>query len=202
MPPAEPSGLVLGVSIIGNKNVKETEILRHIKTRKDRNYDEQLVQEDLRRLFATRKFHNVRVHKKIEPQGVHVTFEVLERPMIDDVLFIGNQYVTDKKLLKESGLKQGDALNIYTVQEARRKVEEFYRSKGYSKTVVTIDEGDKPEDRRVVLRIDEGPCRTHLVRTIRGQRSELCHGRASEDTDQVETRVPASTCSAARSTIR
>jgi outer membrane protein insertion porin family len=153
----EPGGLVLGVSIIGNKNVKETEILRHIKTRKDRNYDEQLVQEDLRRLFATRKFHNVRVHKKIEPQGVHVTFEVLERPMIDGVLFIGNQYVTDKKLLKESGLKQGEALNIYTVQEARRKVEEFYRSKGYSKTVVTIDEGDKPEDRRVVLRIDEGP---------------------------------------------
>ena len=78
--PREPSGLVLGVSIIGNKKVKETEILRHIKTRKDRNYDEQLVQEDLRRLFATRKFHNVRVHKKIEPQGVYVTFEVLESP--------------------------------------------------------------------------------------------------------------------------
>jgi outer membrane protein insertion porin family len=155
-PSADPAGLVLGVSITGNKNVKETEILRHIKTRKDRNYDEQLVQEDLRRLFATRKFHNVRVHRKSGPGGVFVTFEVLERPMIDQVLFIGNQYVTDKKLLKESGLKQGEALNIYTVQEARRKVEEFYRSKGYGKTVVTIDEGDKPSDRRVVLRIDEG----------------------------------------------
>jgi outer membrane protein insertion porin family len=155
-PSAEPAGLVLGVKIIGNKNVKEMEILRHIKTRKDRNYDEQLVQEDLRRLFATRKFHNVRVHRKSGPDGVYVTFEVLERPMIDQVLFIGNQYITDKKLLKESGLKQGEALNIYTVQEARRKVEEYYRSKGYCKTVVTIDEGDKPADRRVVLRIDEG----------------------------------------------
>ena len=47
--------------------------------------------------------------------------------MIDGILFIGNQYVTDKRLLKESGLKQGDALNIYTVQEARRKIEEYYR---------------------------------------------------------------------------
>ncbi len=138
------------------KTSRKAEILRHIKTRKDRNYDEQLVQEDLRRLFATRKFHNVRVHRKSGPDGVYVTFEVLERPMIDQVLFIGNQYVTDKKLLKESGLKQGEALNIYTVQEARRKVEEYYRSKGYGKTVVTIDEGDKPADRRVVLRIDEG----------------------------------------------
>jgi outer membrane protein insertion porin family len=81
------------------------------------------------------------------------------------VLFIGNQYVTDKKLLKESGLKQGEALNIYTVQEARRKVEEYYRSKGYGKTLVTIDEGDKPADRRVVLRIDEG--RVERVWTVR-----------------------------------
>ncbi len=153
--PAAP-GVVLSVSITGNRQVSRAEILRHIKTRKDRNYDEQLVQEDLRRLFATRKFHNVRVHRRVEGQGVHVTFEVLERPMMDEVLFIGNQFVTDKRLLKESGLQVGDALNIYTVQEARRKVEEYYRSKGYTKTTVSIEEGDKPADRRVVLRIDEG----------------------------------------------
>ena len=60
----EPRGLVLGVTVTGNKNVKKSEILRHIKTRKDRTYDPQLVQEDLRRLFATRKFHNVGVRKK------------------------------------------------------------------------------------------------------------------------------------------
>ncbi len=153
----EPASLVLGVSITGNKKVRQTEMLRHIKTRKERNYDEQLVQEDVRRLYATGKFQNVRVHKQYEAAGVYVTFEVVERPMIDGILFIGNRYVTDKKLLKESGLKQGEALNIYTVQEARRKVEEFYRSKGYCRTVVTIVEGDKPEDRRVVLRIDESP---------------------------------------------
>ncbi len=152
----EPRGPVLGVSVIGNKNVKQSEILRHIKTRKDRTYDPQLVQEDLRRLFATRKFHNVRVQKKVEGGGVYVTFEVLERPTIGEVLFIGNQYYSDKKLLKESGLSKDDALNIYSVQEARRKVEEFYRSKGYAKTQVTIEEGDRPTDTRVVLRIDEG----------------------------------------------
>ena len=152
----EPRGPVLGVSVIGNKTVKESEIRRHIKTRKDRAYDPQLVQEDLRRLFATRKFHNVRVQKKVERKGVYVTFEVLERPMIGEVLFIGNQYYSDKKLLKESGLEQGDALNIYSVQEARRKIEEFYRSKGFAKTRVTIEEGDSRRISRVVLRIDEG----------------------------------------------
>ena len=94
--------------------------------------------------------------RKVENGGVYVTFEVLERPMIGEVLFIGNRYYSDKKLLKEAGLASGDALNIYTVQEARRKVEEFYQSKGFAKTRVTIEEGDKPTDTRVVLRVDEG----------------------------------------------
>ena len=57
-------GPVLSVTIVGNKAVKESEIRRHIKTRKDRAYDPQLVQEDLRRLFGTRKFHNVRVRRR------------------------------------------------------------------------------------------------------------------------------------------
>ena len=127
---SEPFGVVLSVKVTGNKTVKLTEIMRHIKTRKDRNYDEQLVQEDLRRLYATKKFHNVRPHRTREGNGVHLVFEVLEKPMMDQVLFIGNQYITDKKLMKESGLKPGDALSIYSVQEARRKVEEYYRSKG------------------------------------------------------------------------
>ena len=152
----EPRGPVLGVTISGNKTVKESEIRRHIKTRQDRAYDPQLVQEDLRRLFATRKFHNVRVQKRVDPQGVYLTFEVVERPMIGEVLFVGNHYYSDKKLLKEAGLAQGEALNIYSVQEARRKVEEFYRSKGFAKTRVEIAEGDKATDQRVVLRIDEG----------------------------------------------
>jgi outer membrane protein insertion porin family len=152
----QPRGPVLGLEIVGNKSLSDAEIRRHIKSRKDRPYDSQLLQEDLRRLYATRKFHNVRVTKKVVPQGVFITFEVIERPTIDDVLFIGNRYISDKTLQNESGLAKGDALNIYAVQEARRKVEEYYQSKGYAKTQVSILEGDKAQHRRVVLRVDEG----------------------------------------------
>lgn len=150
-------GPILDVRVVGNKAIREAEIRRHIKSHKDRPYDAQLVQEDLRRLFATRKFQNVRVQRKIVPQGVYLTFEVLERPTVREILFIGNKYISDKRLLKESGLTEGEALNIYTLQEARRKIEEHYHSKGYVKTRVTIQEGDRPGDRRAVFRVDEGP---------------------------------------------
>lgn len=149
-------GPVLSITLEGNKTVSDTEIRRHIKTRKGRAYDPQLVQKDLRRLFATRKFHNVRLRKEVTADGVHVTFEIVERPLIDDVQFIGNRRFSDKKLRQESGLDPGKPLNIYMVQEARRKIQEFYRSKGYVKTRVSIVEGDEQSDRRVVLRVAEG----------------------------------------------
>jgi outer membrane protein insertion porin family len=123
---SDSGAIVLGVKIAGNKNVKESEIRRHLKTRKDRAYDPQIVQDDLRRLYSTRKFYNLRTSKQHADGGIYITFQVLERPTIGEVLFIGNKYITDKGLLKASGLKQGDSLNVYTVQEARRKVEELY----------------------------------------------------------------------------
>jgi hypothetical protein len=125
---AEPRGPVLGVEIKGNRRVKDSEVRRHIQTRQGRPYDPHLVQEDLRRLFSSRKFHNVRVEKKVVAQGVFVTFEVVERPTVDEVLFIGNRYASDKRLKKECGLSDGEALNVYTVQEACRKIEDYYHS--------------------------------------------------------------------------
>ncbi|MFW6169508.1 MAG: BamA/OMP85 family outer membrane protein [Planctomycetota bacterium] len=148
--------VVLSVNIEGNRTIGDDEIRRHIKTRKGRAYDPQLVQKDLRRLFGTRKFHNVRVREKEEEGGLHLTFEIVERPLIDEVQFIGNRRFSDKKLRKESGLQAGDPLDMYMVQEARRKIEEYYRSNGFAKTGVSIAEGDKRTDRRVVLKVDEG----------------------------------------------
>lgn len=148
--------VVLSVNIEGNQTVSDTEIRRHIKTRKGRAYDPQLIQKDLRRLFGTRKFHNVRVREKEVEGGLHVTFEVVERPLIDEVQFIGNRRFSDTKLRKESGLEAGDPLNIYMVQEARRKIEEYYRSNGFAKTRVSISKGAERTDRRVVLKVDEG----------------------------------------------
>lgn len=153
---AESRRVVLSVSIDGNKTITDSEVRRHVKTRKGRAYDPQLIQKDLRRLFGTRKFHNVRVRKEQAKGGLHVTFEVVERPLIDEIRFIGNRRYTDKKLRKEAGLEVGDPLNIYMVQEARRKVEDYYHSHGFAKTQVSIVEGGKRTDRRVVLRVEEG----------------------------------------------
>jgi outer membrane protein insertion porin family len=85
-----------------------------------------------------------------------VIFELVDRPRINSIEFLGNRGFADKKLLKTVGLKVGEPLNTYEVEEGRRKLEEHYRTKGYPKAVIGILEGDQPEDQAVVYVVSEG----------------------------------------------
>ena len=76
--------------------------------------------------------------------------------MLESVSYVGNDAIRKSVLDKESGLKAGDAQDPYAVQEARRKIEQLYHTRGFSKARVTVWEGDKTGDRRAVFMINEG----------------------------------------------
>jgi outer membrane protein insertion porin family len=86
-----------------------------------------------------------------------VIFQVVERPLFQEVKILGNQSVNTKTLKKEAELKVGDAADPFSVENGRRKIEEFYQKKGFSKVRVTILEGNKAGDLRAIFLIDEGP---------------------------------------------
>jgi outer membrane protein insertion porin family len=147
---------VRDVLITGNRNVSAEKIRSYLKTRPDRIFDEQLVQADVRSLIATGLFRDVRTYTEPAQDGITVTFEVFERPTIGYVRFVGNERIKNKVLLRESGLKVGDALNTFSVTEGRRRLGEFYRKKGYSDAEITIIEGNKPEHAGIAYGIHEG----------------------------------------------
>jgi outer membrane protein insertion porin family len=153
-PPAAP--LVTEVRIVGNKALSVEQITSHLRTREGRPFNLETIEEDAHRLHQTGKFINVRTFFQSVPGGRIVIFEVLERPILADVKFVGNEKISKKKLAEEAKLKPGDPMNNFAVEEARRKLETFYQSKGFSKARVTLIEGDKPTDRRAVFLINEG----------------------------------------------
>ncbi len=154
--PVGPPRLIADVRIVGNKGVSEAKIYAQIRTRKDREFDPELLQGDVRRLNGTSFFRDVRTYTEETEAGIIVTFEVFERPTIRYLKFVGNRGITDKTLEKKCGLKVSDSLNLYSVEEGRTKIEEFYRTKGYTKIQVTMLEGDDPKDQGVVYVINEG----------------------------------------------
>ena len=153
---AAAADTVVDVRIRGNKSLSLDRILPHIRTRAGRPFDLEQIEEDVRRLDHTHMFVDVKTYWQQTAGGRIVVFDVLERPLLQELLFVGCKKIKKKALQKESGLKVGDALDPFAVEEARRKLEEFYHERGFSGARITLLEGDKPEDRRAVFLINEG----------------------------------------------
>ena len=149
--------LVLDVILAGNFFTKEYDIQKYLHTRKDREFNPEVVQADVRRLVTSGLFRDVKTKLRQEPGGVVVIYELQERARIHEVLFLGNRGLSDKKLLKEINVKAGDPLNTYSAEESRRKIEELYWIEGYPQASVLLREGSKQGDKNLVFEIVEGP---------------------------------------------
>ncbi len=145
------------VLIVGNRAVHESKVRAMLGTREGRIYDPMQVRRDMRALMQSGFFTaQSRTFKKRTEAGMEVTFELVERPLIGYVRFVGNEHVKDKKLLQEAGIREGDPLNRFSVEEAKRRLEDFYEGKGYNDVFISVIEGTKPEDTGITFRINEG----------------------------------------------
>ncbi len=148
--------LVSEIRIVGNDTISTSQIAGHLGTRIGRRFDRSLVQRDVRQLANLGWFIDVKPLYKTTPQGHVVIFEVVERPTIRYVTYLGNEKISDKNLKKQTNIKAGGAVDPYAVEEGRRKIEEHYKSRGFNDTQVTILEGAKATDKGIVYLINEG----------------------------------------------
>jgi outer membrane protein insertion porin family len=158
---AAPSGAQKGETIVREVRVEGNHTtplakMPKLSTRVDQPFDPHLVEEDVRALASSRKFLDVKSQFQSVPGGIIVIFQVVERPTLEYVKFVGNQDVRTQTLRKKSELEKGQPLDPYAVEEARRRVEAYYHEKGYNHIQITTVEGDKPNDRGAVFMVDEG----------------------------------------------
>jgi outer membrane protein insertion porin family len=147
---------VVDVKVAGNKSLPLEKILPSIRTRAGRPFDLELIQEDVRRLDHTHLFVTVKTYWQKVPGGRIVIFEVVERPLLRSVRFVGCYEIRKKTLQKESKLNVGDPVDPISIEEGRRAIEELYRTHGFNNATITLLEGSKPEDRHAIFIIDEG----------------------------------------------
>lgn len=155
---------VADVKVVGNRRKKEGEIFRQLQTRSGTPFNYEVIGDDVRRLVRNLQFVDVKTLFEPSPEGVIVTYRVVERPTLEAVEFVGNKKINKEKLLKESGLSVGGALDLVQISEGRRKIEELYRTKGYNDVEVTIIEGSAPEHRKAVYSVHEG--QQQIVREV------------------------------------
>ena len=149
--------LVAGVTIKGNQSISTHAILQQIETRKDRFYDYETVLSDVRRLNDMGSFDHVTFAIDEKAEGVAVTFEVHERPIISRVVFHGNRGVNDRELQGRAGLNANDPRSEFAIESARRRIIEYYREEGFNQVAISSTIGLENDPGAVIFRINEGP---------------------------------------------
>jgi len=160
-PAARSADVIVEVRIEGNETTDVSRLPKLV-TRAGQVFDPQAVEEDVRVLHRSRKFVDVHPKYVRVADGVVVIFQVVERPTLRYVKFVGNERITTRTLRKKSEIDVGDSMDPYVVEEARRRLEGYYHEKGYDAARVTTVEGGRPGDKGAVFLIDEGRARKAL----------------------------------------
>ncbi len=148
--------VIKDVQITGNHNLPTHHLTRNIRTRQGRYFDPDKLQQDVNSLWRLPEIARVKgPFVDRQPDGVVIRIEVEERNRLSTIEYIGNRGISDRALAKETGLKNGAPMDVHQIRNAKTKIEEHYREKGYPRTQVEVLNGNNNDDSKVTFLIHE-----------------------------------------------
>jgi len=109
---------------------------------------------DVDALVATGYYYDLFPTFEEVPEGVVLTYHVLENPMLKSIAITGNTVETTDDLMGLVTLKTGEMLNSTTLKKNVQEIQEKYRSDGYILAKITDLNIDK--DGNLTIKINEG----------------------------------------------
>lgn len=109
---------------------------------------------DVDALVATGYYYDLFPTFEEVPEGVVLTYHVLENPILKSIAITGNTVETTEDLMGLVTLKTGEMLNSTTLKKNVQGIQEKYRSDGYILAKITDLNIDK--DGNLTLKINEG----------------------------------------------
>lgn len=94
------------------------------------------VDDDVKNLYGTGLFYNIRVADEETADGVVLTYLVQAKPRLTDIKFEGNKKYKDGKLLKKISSRIGDPLDERKLFTDSQDVQKMYEKAGYPGTKV------------------------------------------------------------------
>ncbi len=136
--PAANAPLVVSVDVSGNAHVPSDRILSVVRTKAGQPFNEQVLREDLQSIFDLGFFGDqVPPLIRQRPEGIAITFRVVENPVITRIVFAGNAHVPSDTLLALMDTAVGQVLNTNTFHQDVLKINSYYDKIGYGGQVPT-----------------------------------------------------------------
>ncbi|MGZ3503625.1 MAG: BamA/OMP85 family outer membrane protein [Vulcanimicrobiaceae bacterium] len=123
---------IVSVDVSGNVHVPTDKILAVVQAKPGLAYDPKIVQGDLQRIFALGYFADQATPLiRQRPNGVAITYRVIENPVVTKINFAGNTHVPSDTLLALMDTSVGQVLDTETLKEDFLKINSYYDRIGY-----------------------------------------------------------------------
>jgi outer membrane protein insertion porin family len=146
-------GVANRILVAGNQRIDQTTILSYLPIQPGDAVDPLLLDVAVRTLYRTNLFADV----QMALDGTDLIVEVIENPVINQVVFEGNSALSEEKLREEVTIRPRGVYTPARVQEDVQSIVELYRLSGRISATVTPKLVQLEQNRvDLVFEIDEG----------------------------------------------
>ena len=145
------------IKTAGNVSVKAIEILSKTRLRQGENFNSAVANKDAKRIAEISGVEYAYYNTVKNNDGnVVLTYVVVEKNLVRQIQYIGNNKIKSSILTKKAGLQRGDYLDIFLARSGVDKIKTYYLKKGYNFVEVSFDDS-QIKNGKVIYLINEGP---------------------------------------------
>ncbi|HQP10974.1 MAG TPA: outer membrane protein assembly factor BamA, partial [Candidatus Omnitrophota bacterium] len=137
--PGLSSTIVKSIEVEGNKTISIATILSKIKTRVGQEYLQSVISDDLKRLYNTGYFSDVRVDRQNFEGGFKVIIYLDEKPIVDKITFSKMKYLKSRSVLKKLKTQEGKFLDNKMLKDDIVTIKDLYAKKGLTLAEVEVE---------------------------------------------------------------
>ncbi len=165
-PPAPIKVTSITVSNVGPQSVSESLVRANIRIKEGDTFNRNSLDDDVRNLYSTGYFENVRVAEERRQDGISLMYIVWPRLKVTDVLFTGNKKYSSAKLMKKitsvDKVKKdpiGKPLDERQIFADAQEIKKLYEKAGYPRTTVVpkVTPDERSGRATVTFEITEAP---------------------------------------------
>ena len=160
----DKSVTISSITFSGNKKYSATELQKITQLKTGEYFSRSRVEEAQRNLLATGKFSEVKPDAKVVNGKMNLSFDVVENPIVKNVVVTGNHAVSTSAIMSVLSTKSGAVQNYNNLREDRDKILGLYQAQGY--TLVNITDMSTDENGTLRIAIVEGIVRKIEVKKM------------------------------------
>jgi outer membrane protein insertion porin family len=150
----QPGDIISRILVENNQRIESRTIQSYLLVRPGDPYDAERIDQSFKALFATGLFADI----VFEWRGNDLVVRVVENPIINQVIFEGNNAVTTERLEEETEAEPRQTFTRSRVEQDVQKILEVYRRAGRFAVTVTPQYKPLPQNRAdLIFVIEEGP---------------------------------------------